>query len=1004
MKKPPGGKGAVKKSAVGNKTPSKIKSPAIKFSPENKTDRPAEDLRFPVVGIGSSAGGLEALETFFPKMPAKTGMAFILVPHLDPTHTSILPELVQRHTSMKVLQAEDGMTVEPDHVYIIPPNKDMAIFRRTLQLTVPEKTTRGLRMPIDYFLRSLAEDQGEMAVCVIMSGTGTDGSLGLRAVHAAGGMTMVQEVSSAKYEGMPKSAIDTKLADYVLPAAQMPVQLLSYVKKNVSKKARVVSPVETPNAIQKILFFLRSQTGQDFSSYKKSTVLRRIERRMTVHNIEDPNVYLRYLQEHREEGRLLFKELLITVTSFFRDPETFDILKKKIWPRLFGGRSENSAVRVWVPGCASGEEAYSIAITLREYMTEAGREFKAQIFGTDIDEDSINQARTGIYPGNIAMDLSKDRLRRFFTKENGGYRVKKDIREMLVFAVQNVIKDAPFTKINLLSCRNLLIYMEPEMQNRLLPLFHYSLKPGGVLFLGSSESIGRFANLFNPLDKKWKFFEAKAGGPSQGVVGFPSTFGYEARATGTEEKREKKPNIGELVQKWLLGTFAPPSVLVDERGDILHIHGQTGRYLEPAPGQPALNLLTMAREGIRLELRSALHRVVTRKKEIRYQDLKVRTNGGYQPVNITVKPLTEIEGMQNLCLVSFEEPAPKKLKEGKTRPRQAEKKRDKQVEELERELLHTRETLQSTVEEMQSSNEELKSANEELQSTNEELQSTNEELETSKEELQSVNEELTTVNSELQGKIEQLSQTETDMKMVFDSIQVAAVFLDADLRIKRYTSEALKLFKLVSTDLGRPIGDIRSNFEYRMLVEEARRVLETLEKKEGEVRTEDGNLYLMRIMPSRSAENAIDGVVFTFTDISRIREMESRNQAQQIAMLYAEGIVNTVREPLIVLDKDFRVISANRSFYRLFKVRKEETEGQYFYELGGRQWDIPALREHLQEILPQEQKFEDFVVDHEFPKIGKREIVLNGRKIVHKDPEVQMILLAMEDITKQGEL
>ena len=597
---------------------------------------------------------------------------------------------------------------------------------------------------------------------------------------------------------------------------------------------------------------------------------------MAVHNLEEAGLYVRYMQEHKEEVRLLFKDLLITVTSFFRDPDAFDVLKNKIWPRLLEGKPEDSALRIWVPGCSSGEEAYSIAMTLQEYMDDVKRSYRVQIFGTDIDEDAINQARAGVYPDNIAIDVSQARLKRFFAKDERGYRIKKEVREMLVFAVQNAIKDAPFTKLDLISCRNFLIYVEPEMQNRLIPLFHYSLKPGGVLFLGSSESIGRFADLFQTLHKKWKFFEAKGTAAAAALAALPWTYESEIRGVKEEEKKAKKPGVSELSQKVLLGAFVPPSVVVDDHGDIIYIHGQTGKYLEPAAGQASLNILNMAREGIVFELRSAFHTVISRKKEVRYNDLKVKTNGVDQPVNLIVRPLTDAEGMPGFFLVTFEEPAPKIHKGKATQEKPRSGKYERRAVELERELVHTKETLQTTVEEMQASNEELKSSNEELQSTNEELQSTNEELETSKEELQSVNEELVTVNAELQGKIEQLSRAENDLKTLLDTIHIGALFLDQNLRIKRFTAEMTKLFNLIATDVGRPIRDIRPNLLDDRVLLDAQRVLDTLQNHEAEVQSRDGQWLLMRIMPTRSSENLIDGLVLTFTDITRFKQGPER--------------------------------------------------------------------------------------------------------------------------------
>ena len=958
---------------------------------------------FPIVGIGASAGGLEAFEEFFNNMPSDSGMAFVLVPHLDPSHSSILPELLKRNTTMMVSQAADGMKVEPNRVYIIPPNKDMAIFHGTLQLTALEKTSRGLRMPIDAFLRSLADDQGEMAICIILSGSGSDGSMGLRAVHAAGGMSMVQELSTAKYDGMPRSAIDTNLVDFILPASKMAEQLTAYGKKISVKRPRPVSPIAAPSSIQKIMMVLRSQTGHDFSSYKKSTVLRRIERRMNVHNIEDPGLYVRYLQEHKEEVRLLFKELLITVTSFFRDREAFEILRKKIWPRLLEGKSDECTLRLWVPGCSTGEEAFSIGITLREYLSEAKRECKVQIFGTDIDEEAINKARSGTYPDNIAIDISPERLRRFFSKEEGTYRVKKDIREMIVFAVQNVIKDAPFTKLDLVSCRNFLIYVEPELQNRLVPLFHYSLRPGGILFLGSSESVGRFSDLFAPLDKKWKFFESKGTSPAQAIVALPWAPEFTVRGAGEDEKKVKKPGISELTQRLLLNTFAPPTVVVDSKGEILYIHGQTGKYLEPAAGPANLNLLNMTREGLRFELRSALHNVVAKKKEVRYNGLKVKANGGEFEVNLIIRPLLDAEGMQNLILVTFEEPPSVILKQPTVKERRSSGRYQRRLEDLDQELMHTKETLQTTVEEMQSSNEELKSANEELQSTNEELQSTNEELETSKEELQSVNEELVTVNSELQAKIEQLSRTENDMKAVLNSIRIGALFLDQHKNIKRFTNEVVKFFSLIPTDVGRPVSDIRFNLKYDSLVQDAERVLETLQNRELEIESEDGRWYWMRIMPTRSSEEVIDGLVITFTDISMVKKSQEEISRFQLASAQlTEGMLNIMRRPLAVLDENLRVFSTNQSFNRTFQLTEGEAKGRKLFDLKGGQWDVPALRDKLQSLLCSGKNVEDYALEHDFPGIGRKKIVVNAHRLEQGGADIRMILLALEEAGEGG--
>ena len=972
----------------------KIKTPA---SPETPGTR---DAAFPIVGIGASAGGLEAFEQFFRHVPPECDMAFVLVPHLDPEHASILTEILQRTTAMPVVEAQDQMAVAPNSVYVIPPNRDMAIFHGALQLSVPE-LPRGQRMPIDTFLRSLAEEQGEKAIGVILSGTGTDGTLGLRAIHGAGGVSLVQEPATAKYNGMPMSALQAGFATYTLPVEKMPEQLLGYVRNLFVHKEKPLPAPAVANSLNRILMLLRSGTGHDFSLYKKSTIGRRIERRMSQHNIEDTEIYARYLKEHPAEVQLLFKELLINVTSFFRDPEAFIALKRDILPLLFEGKPDGYVFRVWVAGCATGEEAYSIAILLREYMDETRMEFKVQLYSTDIDEDAIAVARAGVYPPNIAQDVPPERLRRFFLKEETGYRVKKEIREMVVFAIQNVIKDPPFTRLDLASCRNLMIYLEPELQNRIIPAFHYALKPGGVLFLSPSESIGNHPDLFAPLNRKWKFYRATSSVAStRAVMAGGLSWARDSSGKVPEDvmKKTKETNFAELTRRVLLQSYAPASVVTDLKGNIVYVHGDTGKYLRPAPGQATLNVVDMARDGLQLELRAALHSAATQGAPTLCRDLTVKTNGDSQAVNLSVHPLADPDATQGLLLVSFQDvvshpspgPAARAL-----RPGPGDRRR---VEELERDLAYTKENLQATIEEQQASNEELKSTNEELQSTNEELQSTNEEMETSKEELQSLNEELVTVNAELQAKIEQLAGMQNDMKNLLDNINVGTIFLDQHLVIKRFTREAAHVYRLVASDVGRPLSDIKSDLEGEDLLADARAVLDSLVPREREIRTAGGAWYLARIQPYRTLDNVIEGVVLTFTDISeRIQAEEAVQEARELA----ESIVDTVREPLIVLDGKLRIVSASRSFYENFRVTLEDTVGRSLYEIGNRQWDIPGLRELLETILPRDQSFEGFGVEHDFPGIGHRRMLLNARRITGKTGATQLILLAMEDISER---
>jgi two-component system CheB/CheR fusion protein len=956
-------------------------------------------LSFPIIGIGASAGGLEAFELFFKTIATDCGMAFVLVPHLDPGHASMLSEILQRNTTMPVHEAKDQTLIQANHVYIIPPNRDMAIFHGTLHLSVPEQA-RGLRLPIDSFFRSLAEDQGERAICVILSGSGSDGTLGLRAVHGAGGVSFVQEPATAKYDGMPTSAVQSGLATYVLPVEKITEQLVAYVKTIVDTGVPPALPVPAvTSAMTRIMMLLRSKTGNDFSQYKKSTITRRIERRMVVHNLKDMDAYARYLHENSAEVQILFKELLINVTSFFRDKEAFESLTKEVLPRIFEGKPENYIFRVWVPGCASGEEVYSIAMLFSEYMNEIKQEFKIQIYATDIDDDAIATARAGTYPANIAIDVSPERLRRFFAKEVTGFRIKKEIREMVVFAVQNVITDPPFTKMDLISCRNLLIYLEAELQNRVIPAFNYALRLGGVLFLSPSEGIGNFTDLFGPLDKKWKIYTVKPSLESARKMvaqRFAWTSDKPGKEPGELAGTRDKTNFAELTKRVLLSSYAPPSVITDESGNIVYVHGDTGKYLQPAQGQISTNVIDMAREGLQLDLRYAVQNAAVQKRLFVVKDLPVRTNGGIHGVDLTVRPLSDPEATRNLLLISFQDAAAPQTEKGIRRKRVTAKGVTKRVEELEQDLAYTKENLQATIEEMQAANEELKSTNEELQSTNEELQSTNEELETSKEELQSVNEEIVTVNSELHGKIELLTDIQNDMKNLLENVKVGTIFLDDHLAIKRFTHEAVKVYRLAPSDIGRPLADIRSNIPNEDLVTDAQGVLDSLIPLEKPVRTTGNEWYIVRIMPYRTYENVIDGVVLTFSEVTALKEVEDE---ARVARDYAQSIVDTVREPLVVLNGKFEVISASRSFYATFQVKPEETQGQVLYTLGNRQWDIPILHELLETVLPENTSFENFEIEHAFPGIGHRTMLLNARRIPNVAGSTQLILLAIEDIT-----
>jgi two-component system CheB/CheR fusion protein len=976
------------------KNASKKKSDTIK-----ETEKPA---RFPIVGIGASAGGLEAFTEFFKYMPADSGIAFVLVPHLDPNHVSLLPELLQKHTEMKVVQIEDGMKVQPNTVSVVPPNAHIGIMNGTLQLIESPDYLR-FKLPIDFFFHSLAQDQKQNAVCIILSGTGTDGTMGLKSIKNEIGMVMVQDIKSAKYSGMPQSAIATNFADYVLPPSKMPDALVKYAKHLVVSKGvscKIFVKEKPYDALQKIFLLLRTRTGHDFSSYKHNTIIRRIERRMNLHQIENIIDYIRFLQEHPHEIETLFKELLIGVTNFFRDPESFELLKGSVLPQLLKDKPEDYCFRVWVPGCATGEEAYSIAMILHECVDAIKRRCRIQVFGTDIDESAIEYARVGLYPANIASDVSPERLKSFFQKEEASYRIKKEIRETLVFAPQNLIKDPPFTKLDLLSCRNLLIYLNGELQKKLLPVFHYSLKPGGILFLGSSETIGGFTDLFSTVDKKWRIFKCQnidyANNP---IIEFPITPRSDNDAAVPvlkESIKQKELHLSQFVDNLLLEHYAPPCAIIEANGEILYIHGRTGKYLEPAIGKFSDNIVEMARAGLKMELASAIRKASSQKTDIIFKNLRVEGNGSSQYVDLIVKPITEWEKQQGLMMVIFENQPPPTEHETVESESLSDKK-DKRFEELEQELRYTKENLQTTIEELETSNEELKSTNEELQSTNEELQSTNEELETSKEELQSLNEELITVNAELQGRIDDLSATNDDMKNFLDSTNIATIFLDSNFCLRRFTPKATEVINLIQTDVGRPINHIVSNLKYENLVRDAEKVLHTIVFKEVEVESKDNRHYFMRIMPYRTVNNVIDGIVITFEDMTTVRKLINE---LEYSRMFAESIVETVREALVILNHEQLIISANKAFYSMFNITKEETENRILYKLGNKQWDIPQLREMLEKILPEKSELTDFKVEGEFQNLGKKTMLLNARSICSEGKQQQMVLLAIEDITE----
>ncbi|MBN2193203.1 MAG: PAS domain-containing protein [Polyangiaceae bacterium] len=826
----------------------------------------------PIVGIGASAGGLEALDLFLRNVPEKCGLCFVVVQHLDPTRKGMMVELLQRATPMRVLQVKDRVRVAPDRIYVIPPNKDLAILAGVLHLLAPT-AQRGMRLPIDFFFRSLAEDQRSRSVGVVLSGMGSDGTQGLRAIKERGGAGFVQEPATARFEAMPRSAIDAGLADVVAPAEELPRRLLSHCLHAPSVAGSdVVLSASIQRDIDRICVLLRSQTGHDFSGYKRSTLYRRIERRMGLHQLATLAGYVPYLQENPQEALLLFKELLIGVTSFFRDPEDWEQLKQVALPELLAARASNGALRAWVPGCATGEEAYSLAIVLKEAIAQLrpDRGIAVQVFATDLDKDAIERARAGVYPPGIAENVSAERRRRFFVEEAGGFRLCQEIRKMVVFAVQNMIMDPPFTKLDILSCRNLLIYLAPDLQRKLVPLFHYSLNPHGVLFLGGAETIGTAADLFAPVGEHHRIYRRLPDRQRSEPVDFPVTAYARSSATSPRGPRDVPGNnLKALADRFILERYAPAAVLTNDQGDILYVSGRTGTFLEPAAGKANWNIHAMARDGLRYELIRGFQKAVRERRPISHR--QVQLDGASRVVEVTIEPLQEPEGLRGMVAVLFAEVPVPRVPE----PAGKNRKTPTSVAKLDQELRRARDEVQTTREEMQTSREELTSANEELQSTNEELQSTNEELTTSKEELQSMNEELQTLNHELEAKLEDLKRAGDDMKNLLDSTDIATLFLDDALRVRRFTTQMATLVKLIPGDIGRPITDLASALVYSELAADARDVLKTLAFKETPVVTGDGRRFSARIMPYRTTDNRIDGVVITFVAIADRHPIEA---------------------------------------------------------------------------------------------------------------------------------
>ena len=1013
--------------------------PLRRRRPNGQRGKPASGRKsFPIVGIGASAGGLEAFTRLLQGLPWDTGMGFVLVQHLDPAHESVLAALLARCTSLPVCEITDNQMVEPDHIYVIPPNASLAITHGRLRLQRRKDSDQAQEV-IDSFLVSLAQDQRERAIGVVLSGAASDGTAGLETIKAEGGITFAQD-ESAKYDSMPRSAVAAGCVDFVLSPEGIALELARLARHPLvtgagtpapGTSARGVAapssstaagdetapaaserggrpPLRTETGFQEILVRLREHSTIDFSLYRPSTIERRIRRRMVLNRAETVEDYADALRGNATELEALCADLLISVTSFFRDPEVFAELKRKVFPKLMPPQRREPA-RVWVPGCSTGEEAYSIAMALLEACGQAASETKLQVFATDVNEALLDRARQGLYAKGLAGQISAPRLKRFFVEEQGGYRVSKRLRQRVVFARQNLLSDPPFSRLDLISCRNVLIYIESNWQSTILPAFHYALRPGGFLLLGKSETIGPFTDLFEPVGKKLRIFARKPAATPLWRLPRPKARSAEKpefRPTARDEPPKGAPldpNALREAQRLTIDRFAPPSVLLDASLRVLEFRGATGAYLEPAAGKASFELLKMARPGLMLPLRAALQRAKREGKAIRKENVPVKTNGGTRGVDFEVIPLKNLK--ERCYLVFFEESqargGPEAARKVRERLDQAgaapeavpTKAVARRLRESEQELAETRDYLQSVQEQHEAANEELQASNEEITSANEELQSINEELETSKEELESGNEELMTLNDELARRNKELDHLNSDLHNLLEGVNTPILVLGRDLTIRRFNPQAEKVFNVLSSDVGRPLRNLRHNLEFPGLEAFLAEVAGSLRESERQVRDHAGRWYSLRARPYLTLDNQVDGALLSLVDITALKEAE---QHITEARDFAQAVVESV-PPLLILSGDLRVQAANESFYQDFRVTPAATEHRLIYELGNGQWDVPGLRRLLEEILPKDNRFSQYEITHEFEGLGRRTMLLSGRRMQSR----QNIVLSIKDITER---
>jgi two-component system CheB/CheR fusion protein len=938
-----------------------------------------------VVGVGASAGGLAALTAFFAAAPPRTGLAFIVVMHHPADEPSHLPEILARRDGLDVVLAADGMRIEADRVYVAPPAARLTLVGGVVRLV--DRDPGGGDLPVDAFFRSLASDQTARAAGVLLSGTGSDGTLGARLIKAEAGVVIAQDPASAEHDGMPSSAIRAGAVDWVLRPEVMVERLMAHVTQAGGARGTAGSTI-AGETLQRILTLVRERTGRDFSEYKESTLIRRIERRMKLQRL-DGHGYLGFLQDQPGEIDQLFRDLLISVTTFFRDPEVWRALQDRALVEALRRATGSGTFRAWVPGCATGEEAYTVAIAVGEVCEREGIAVPVQVFGTDLDAAAIATARGGVYPMGVGADVGADRLPRWFQSEGGNLRLRQELRDRVVFALHDLLRDPPFTRLDLLSCRNLLIYLQPALQERLMPLFHYALKSGGLLLLGNSETVGPSSELFEPVDPRARLFRRREGPSRQRPAPFAVPRGARpplaAPVTAAASVAGSSPGgpLAAVVEAALAARYVPPTVVVDERGDVVHVSGRTGAYLELAPGGPSPNAFAMARPGLQLALTSAVREALARRTRVVHRDVEVRGEGDLIRVDVVAEPLESARIPAGLVMVSFD-----RSQVTRDRPAApADGTEDLRIRELEEEVKRSTDDLQRML-------EELQSANQELQSANEELQSANEELETSKEEMQSLNEELRTVNTELQAKVGALSEVNDDMTNLLDSTAIATVFLDRELRIKRYTQPVTGIINVIASDLGRPLADLTTTLLYDHLIDDAALVLRTLAVREAHVTSRAGKHYLVRVLPYRTTHNVIDGVVITFIDTTDLDAVRVLAESHALAL----HIVESVREPLLVLGEDLRVTIANHAFYRRFGLDAAGVVGARLGELDRGGWDIPVLRAKLEEVLASDSVFEDLEVVAELPSVGTKRLLVNARRLRQPAGLPDLVLCAMEEV------